>query len=86
MILYCNKDILGKKSGVFYNFPKICKARMNRNEWINIAKNIDEVKKKNLLTIYTTQLHRYIRVTQHFFGFTPIWILDNSEPLPLLLP
>ena len=54
MILYCNKDILGKKSGVFYYFPKICKARMNRNEWINIAKNIDEVKKKLANHLYYT--------------------------------
>ena len=51
-----------------------------RPEWtemselcINIAKNMDEVQKKlGYIDIY----QGYIT----FFGFTPMWIFDNSNP------
>ena len=39
---------------------------------INTVENIDEVGQRSLLTTCTTKLHRYYRVIQKGFGFSPI--------------
>ena len=53
---------------IFPKFSRRIRTKVNKIS-INTEVNIDEVEQKTLLTIGTTKLHRYFRVTLHFLDF-----------------
>ena len=76
---------------VSYDFPKIFRPILTKMSKISINTevNIDEVEQKTLLTICTTKLHRYYRVTLHFLDFHQKIFPKITPPFikhPLLLP
>ena len=78
----------GNKRGVgsltiFPKFSRLIRTKVNKISK-NTEVNIDKVEQKTLLTIGTTKLHRYYRVTLHFLDFHQKKFPEI--PPPLLLP
>ena len=55
---------------IFPKFSRRIRTKVNKIS-INTEVNTNEVEQKTLLTICTTKLHRYYRVTIHFLDFQP---------------